>query len=62
MLTEDILYSEGSTENPCVPGSIPGGTTYKKPQLQVVGVFLCIYFLTEWSRFENGVEFWVSNY
>ena len=30
------------TENPCVPGSIPGGTT-KKPRL-LVGVFLCFKF------------------
>ena len=22
---------EQSTENPCVPGSIPGGTTFKNP-------------------------------
>lgn len=22
---------EQRTENPCVPGSIPGGTTFKKP-------------------------------
>ncbi len=30
---------EQRTENPCVPGSIPGGTTFKNP-LQMKRVFL----------------------
>ena len=33
---------EQRTENPCVPGSIPGGTTYKTPKHFIIkrfGVF-----------------------
>ena len=30
---------EQRTENPCVPGSIPGGTTYK-PETNVLGFFV----------------------
>ncbi len=30
---------EQRTENPCVPGSIPGGTTFKKPAI-FSGLFL----------------------
>ena len=33
---------EQRTENPCVPGSIPGGTTYKTPKCFIIkrfGVF-----------------------
>ncbi len=30
---------EQRTENPCVPGSIPGGTTYKP---LFIGVFCCL--------------------
>ena len=33
---------EQRTENPCVPGSIPGGTT-KKKQLQFVTAFFVIH-------------------
>ena len=34
------------TENPCVPGSIPGGTTVKKPtQTSGFFVFIMIHFL-----------------
>jgi hypothetical protein len=29
--TEDISFSVSHSENPCVPGSIPGGTTLRKP-------------------------------
>ena len=35
---------EQRTENPCVPGSIPGGTT-KKPKVQRFGFFVFIKFL-----------------
>ncbi len=31
---------EQRTENPCVPGSIPGGTTRKPHKRNVYGVFL----------------------
>ncbi len=30
------------TENPCVPGSIPGGTTYKESFFGVT-LFLCVF-------------------
>ena len=33
---------EQRTENPCVPGSIPGGTT-KKPYILVGFFYFCIY-------------------
>ncbi len=33
------------TENPCVPGSIPGGTTKKSRNFNVYGVFLCLLFV-----------------
>ena len=33
---------EQRTENPCVPGSIPGGTTTKKELLVRVAPFLCL--------------------
>jgi hypothetical protein len=29
------------TENPCVPGSIPGGTTKKSLSFTVKGFFVC---------------------
>ena len=38
---------EQRTENPCVPGSIPGGTTIKKRSLRVS--FLCL------REYEPGV-------
>ncbi len=31
---------EQRTENPCVPGSIPGGTTKKSRNIVVYGIFL----------------------
>ena len=31
---------EQRTENPCVPGSIPGGTTQKKTQSNLIASFL----------------------
>ncbi len=30
---------EQRTENPCVPGSIPGGTT-KRPEMKILGFFV----------------------
>ena len=36
---------EQRTENPCVPGSIPGGTTFKNPYeayKQLITGFICI--------------------
>ena len=30
---------EQRTENPCVPGSIPGGTTYKTPKYLIIKCF-----------------------
>ena len=34
---------EQRTENPCVPGSIPAGTTCKSSYSNVTAFFLCIY-------------------
>ena len=34
---------EQRTENPCVPGSIPGGTTKKLNGMLSVEFFCCIY-------------------
>ena len=31
------------TENPCVPGSIPGGTTKKSRNITVFGIFCFLY-------------------
>ena len=31
------------TENPCVPGSIPGGTTPKRPDDEITGFFFLKY-------------------
>jgi hypothetical protein len=33
---------EQRTENPCVPGSIPGGTTKKSRNIYVYGIFCFI--------------------
>ena len=35
---------EQRTENPCVPGSIPGGTTLKEKQLQSCSCFFLLSF------------------
>lgn len=35
---------EQRTENPCVPGSIPGGTTKKSRNSNVYGIFCFSYF------------------
>ena len=40
---------EQRTENPCVPGSIPGGTTRKNP-INLIGFFGFIKF-----GFKNGM-------
>ena len=32
---------EQRTENPCVPGSIPGGTTTKKQLREILTAFFC---------------------
>ena len=32
---------EQRTENPCVPGSIPGGTTFKPCNHLIIRVFCC---------------------
>ena len=37
---------EHRTENPCVPGSIPGGTTYNNKSLCLKGSYCCIYLHT----------------
>ena len=39
---------EQRTENPCVPGSIPGGTTEKKQLLIKVTAFLISKIQTEY--------------
>ena len=33
---------EQRTENPCVPGSIPGGTTQKKSQFKIDSFFITL--------------------
>ena len=35
---------EQRTENPCVPGSIPGGTTYKTPKCFIIKRFGVLRF------------------
>ena len=53
---------EQRTENPCVPGSIPGGTTNQTPKLLVLGFFsfiemkyICyIIFSRELDKFYVG--------
>ena len=35
---------EQRTENPCVAGSIPAGTTFKPFSFKMRGVFICIRF------------------
>ena len=35
---------EQRTENPCVPGSIPGGTTTNKKPIQHEWAFFILYF------------------
>ena len=35
---------EQRTENPCVPGSIPGGTTWKSESYRNVTLFFCLHF------------------
>ena len=37
---------EQRTENPCVPGSIPGGTTYKESFFGVTLFFVFILYIT----------------
>ena len=55
---------EQRTENPCVPGSIPGGTTFKRliiKQLLIKSSCFFLYILpcfstdlaTFWAQFEN---------
>ena len=36
---------EQRTENPCVPGSIPGGTTQKRNNLTIVSLFCLSAFI-----------------
>ena len=43
---------EQRTENPCVPGSIPGGTTFKNP-LQLKRVFLFPQFVIKNLKFRQ---------
>ena len=38
---------EHRTENPCVPGSIPGGTTFESKSLDYFEAFLVFHFLKE---------------
>ena len=38
---------EHRTENPCVPGSIPGGTTFESKSLEIIEAFFVFYFLKE---------------
>ena len=42
---------EQRTENPCVPGSIPGGTTIKKPLTLLRG-----FLLTQFKNVELGLS------
>ena len=37
---------EQRTENPCVPGSIPGGTTFQKPGMFHCEVFTLFFYST----------------
>ena len=41
---------EQRTENPCVPGSIPGGTTLQRVILKRVTLFFCILCHSSASR------------
>ena len=38
---------EHRTENPCVPGSIPGGTTFESKSLDYFEAFFVFHFLIE---------------
>ena len=38
---------EHRTENPCVPGSIPGGTTFESKSLDYFEAFFVFHFLKE---------------
>ena len=42
---------EQRTENPCVPGSIPGGTTLKEKQLSEKIAAFCYIFLVVFAGF-----------
>ena len=52
---------EQRTENPCVPGSIPGGTTNKKRlrQIEVFFLFASISILRRLNhfRFHRAIEY-----
>jgi len=55
---------EQRTENPCVPGSIPGGTTSKKIKSlvnQLFARFFCFYALIEKKKIVNTQFFIMSN-
>ena len=51
---------EQRTENPCVPGSIPGGTTKKKrgiaPQQRAMPLFSFLLFVAELVSFSFGLR------
>ena len=38
---------EQRTENPCVPGSIPGGTTQETPKYLIIKYFEVFLFITK---------------
>ena len=52
---------EQRTENPCVPGSIPGGTTLKEKQLSEKIAAFCYIFLVVFAGFVNPYVNW-KNY
>ena len=46
---------EQRTENPCVPGSIPGGTTKKKPM-----IFIGFFYLIKKTKISiNTIKIWI---
>ena len=46
---------EQRTENPCVPGSIPGGTTSKKRSIRVY--FLIFFLFIRFTAFSYCIHF-----
>jgi hypothetical protein len=48
---------EQRTENPCVPGSIPGGTTSKKVNATETDISRCSFFL-----FVHGLNLFICSF
>ena len=53
---------EQRTENPCVPGSIPGGTTLKSTEYQSVGFFYAQVFPSFLSIFFDVVAWGAADW